>query len=210
MSQRVFGTSLGSWRSDWAALDVDNPPETVYVSLVACYAEPHRAYHTMQHLEECFALLTKAPPHHRLAEISLALWFHDAIYDTSRSDNEARSADWLCEVAKQSGVSPEIIVRLRSLVLATQHSAVPTDPDSQLVVDIDLSILGAPKPRFDEYEQQIRREYSWVPEFVYRHKRKKLLQEFANRASLYSTDGFRVHFEQSARHNIRRSLQSLE
>jgi predicted metal-dependent HD superfamily phosphohydrolase len=138
-------TSLGRWQSVWRQLGASNADEGLYRQLVACYSETHRKYHTIQHLDECFVHLEHV---RELAdhpeEIELALWFHDAIYDTSKKDNEQRSADWV-------------------------------------LVDIDLGILGAEVARFDEYEIQVREEYSWVPESLYRAARRKVLEEFVHR-----------------------------
>jgi predicted metal-dependent HD superfamily phosphohydrolase len=123
---------------------------------------PHRHYHTVRHLEECFAqfdLLKEEAT--RPEEVELALWFHDAIYDPRRSDNEARSAQWAFESLQ--GVSPGTAENVRALVMATRHDALPESNDAQILVDVDLSILGASEERFDEYEAQARAEYAWVP-----------------------------------------------
>ncbi len=85
----------------------------------------------------------------------------------------------------------------------------PDTPDQQLVVDIDLSILGAPEERFDEYEQQIRQEYSWVDEAVFRSVRGKILQEFLARPAIYSTRTFQDLLERCARANLERSIAAL-
>src|SRR6185369_5490869 len=92
-------TSLERWRSVWRELGASEADDELYHRLVACYSEPHRKYHTVQHLNECFAHLERVssfaehPP-----EVELALWFHDAIYNTHEKDNEKRSADWAANV----------------------------------------------------------------------------------------------------------------
>ena len=73
----------------------------------------------------------------------------------------------------------------------------------------DLAILGSAPARFDEYERQIRQEYSWVDEAVFRSVRGKILQEFLARPSIYSTMGFRDRLENSARENLNRSIAAL-
>jgi predicted metal-dependent HD superfamily phosphohydrolase len=210
-ANRRIDTTFDSWCREWSELELAGAaPADLYESLLAHYRQPHRAYHTLQHLDECFALLSGVGDRPRSAEISLALWFHDAIYDTTRSDNEAASADWLSSAAYQAGASTELMARLRALVMATRHSAIPQNEEARLLVDIDLSILGAAGPRFDEYEQQIRREYIWVPEPLYRQKRSELLQQFLQRPMLYCTADFRARFEAPARQNLHRSLQVLQ
>lgn len=89
---------------------------------------------------------------------------------------------------------------------AARHHVDPATQDAMIVVDIDLSILGAATARFEEYEVQVREEYSWVPEIVYRRGRRKILQDFAHRERIYRTEYFRTEYEDRARENIARSL----
>ena len=169
------------------------------------YSEPQRAYHTLQHLEECFALFPEGLAEHP-GEVLLALWFHDAIYEPKRNDNEQRSADWGAEVLAAAGAHAEVIARFRELVLATRHEAQPQTADACLLVDLDLSILGAEPHRFDEYEAQVRSEYRHVPDFFFARGRAKILKQFLARPSIYSTAYFKGRFEAQARANLRRSL----
>jgi predicted metal-dependent HD superfamily phosphohydrolase len=203
-------TTLERWESVWRELGASSADGELYHQIVASYSEPHRKYHTMQHLNECFAHLesVRSSAEHA-AEIELALWFHDAIYNTSRQDNEQRSADWARDSALSAGVSSDQADRIYELIMATMHNAVPAARDAKVLVDIDLSILGSQPARFDEYELQVREEYSWVPEFVYRNARKKILKEFADREWIYSTETFRSKHEVQARANLARSLARL-
>ena len=109
----------------WRALDAE-PPERVYEELVARYREPHRHHHTRRHLAERFAALSEVQTEvERLGEVELALWLHDAVYDTRRHDNEQRSADWTNEVAVRAGLGAAVGERVTALVMATRHAAVP-------------------------------------------------------------------------------------
>lgn len=203
-------TLLESWQRAWQELGVSNPDEGLFHQLVACYSEPHRSYHTMQHLSECFAnfevirSVAKRP-----AEVELALWFHDAIYKTRKNDNEEKSAEWARKSVLSSGLSAEVAACIYGLVMATKHNSVPVGPDAEVLVDTDLAILGAEPARFDEYERQVREEFSWVPGPLYRRERRKVLQEFAGRATIYCTEQFRTSREVQAHENIARSLARL-
>jgi predicted metal-dependent HD superfamily phosphohydrolase len=97
-----------------------------------------------------------------------------------------------------------------SLILSTRHQAAASGVDAEILVDIDLSILGAVPVRFDEYERQVREEYSWVPDFLFRRERKAILKEFLARPRIFSTTHFRDRYEQQARSNIERSLERLD
>jgi predicted metal-dependent HD superfamily phosphohydrolase len=197
--------TLERWREMWRELHGSADPN-LFQQLIACYGEPHRKYHTARHLAECFEKLDEVHVE-RPAEIELALWFHDAIYDTRRQDNEKKSADWARASALQAGVPGETAERVHALIMATRHEAVPSGADAELLVDVDLSILGAPPERFDEYERQIREEYAWVPGFVFRRERAQILEGFLARPSIFSTAHFRSRYERQARENLARSLE---
>ena len=202
-------TDSDAWSRTWRRVGA-KPPPGLLDELLARYAEPHRSYHTMQHLRECFATLE--PASHlaaRLGEVELALWFHDAIYDTRATDNEARSARWAEEALAAGGAGADTAARVRDLVLATRHTTAPEGEDTKLLVDVDLAILGAPEPRFAEYEAQVRQEYAWVPEDAFRQRRTRILQSFLDRPSIYSTPWFAERLEDRARTNLARSLRKL-
>jgi predicted metal-dependent HD superfamily phosphohydrolase len=199
-----------NWKATWAGLGVDAPGDGLYAELLARHSAPERHYHTLQHLDECFARLAES---HQLAEhpheVALALWFHDAIYDVRGHDNEERSAAWAEDVAVRAGLSADVAGRIRALIIATKHDALPDSDDSRLLVDIDLAILGAPVERFDEYERQVRQEYSWVADAIFRPKRREILQAFLDRPHIFSTSHFRSRYEAQARANLERSITAL-
>ncbi len=124
------------------------PSRDIFAELAAAYATPDRHYHTARHVDACLAQaqryrsLAKQP-----AEIEIALWFHDAIYDTHRNDNEQRSAEWASEFLSSAGADPACASRVHALIMATRHDAAVDDVDQQLLVDIDLGILGQPPRR---------------------------------------------------------------
>ncbi len=198
------------WRLTWSDLGLSASAPSILEDLLARYSEASRAYHTTQHLEECFEQFALASHlSHHAGEVQVALWFHDAIYDTRSPQNEERSAAWATEVLAAAGASADVQLRVSELVLATRHNAEPTSADARLTVDIDLSILGAPPSRFDEYEVQVRSEYSWVPDPVFRQARAKILREFLAHQFVYTTDFFRERLEARARANLERSLARL-
>lgn len=200
---------IEQWRETWKALGIVGP-DALFQDLIACYSEPHRRYHTIQHLDECFAKLSEirsAAMHPQ--EIELALWFHDAIYDVKRQDNEQRSADWARSTLFEIGLPIQVAERVHALIMATRHDAVPAKVDEKILVDVDLSILAANPDRFDEYERQVREEYSWVPGFVFRSKRRKILADFLRRPRIFGTEQFFRAYEAQARTNLRRSIEQL-
>jgi predicted metal-dependent HD superfamily phosphohydrolase len=198
------------WQAGWALLGRPAPDDTVLASVLAEYGSSDRFYHTLQHLSECLDLSQEAADlAERPGEVVIALWFHDVVYDTRRSDNESRSADWAEAALLQAGGTPEEVERIRGLILATRHTELPAPGDAALIVDIDLAILGAPPVRFAEYEIQIHREYAWVPELVFRPTRARILRGFLERERIYTTAPFAARFEAQARANLLRALAHL-
>lgn len=195
----------------WQRLGALTPAESVFTALFQAYSEPHRAYHNLTHLCHCLAELDaiRSLAEHP-DEVEIALWFHDAIYEPLAKDNEARSAALAEQALQPAGSSPEIIKRLKTLVLATKHDQPPLTPDTRLIVDIDLAILGQPAEQFDAYETGIRREYTMVPEDQFRQGRAAILEAFLRRSHIYHTAPFRQQYEATARENLRRSLRHLQ
>lgn len=199
------------WAAMWQALGVNLPQEGLHGRLLDAWSEPQRAYHSRQHLAECLAMLEPLRGQaQRPAEIELALWFHDAVYDTRRKDNEERSADWARTAALSAGLGPEVAARLHHLVMLTRHQALPVATDEILLIDVDLSILGADAARFAEYEQQIQREYSWVPVEQRGVTRRRILQSFLDRPRIYGSDAMHQRLEARARENLAKSIAALE
>lgn len=196
-----------SWLRAWRGVGAIGDGDAVYQALLAAYNEPQRKYHTIQHLSECLAAFERVR-HLALhpAAVEAALWFHDAVYDVKGSDNEERSAQWAISALKAAGAPTEAAELVGSLVLATRHTAAPVTIDEQVLVDVDLSILGADEQRFAEYERQIRDEYAFVPGFLFRRKRRAILQTFLQRTHIYSTEHFRGALECVARNNLQRAV----
>jgi predicted metal-dependent HD superfamily phosphohydrolase len=174
------------------------------------YDEPHRRYHTWAHIIACFDArdrLTSAS----LPEVDLALLFHDAVYDPLGIDNEAASAEVLVEEGRRAWLDDRLLQRARVLIAVTKHGseAVIDSEEACLVVDADLSILGADAATFADYERDVRQEYSFVGDVEYAAGRTAVLQSFLERPAIYTTHAGRRLWEASARENLQRSLAAL-
>jgi len=201
--------SLARWKQPWEELGLAARME-LHADLRKRYSEPHRAYHTLHHVSECLQLLEQVQGLAQSApSIELAIWFHDAVYDPRRSDNELLSAQWAQRELERAGASASLQQRIVSMIMVTCHSGEPQSPDEELMSDIDLSILGAGAKRFDEYERQVRQEYQHVPTQQFRPARRRILGEFLEREHLYFTEWFRTRREAQARANLQRSLTRL-
>ncbi len=211
--------TIDRWRALWAGMfhlpasgrtGSDLKHDALYHQIVTAYGEAHRAYHDLTHLEHCLEQLDA----HRDAaaaagEIEMALWFHDAVYRPIASDNEEQSARWARSAileADRSALPAAVALaeRVAALILATRHDTVPVDVDARLMVDVDLSILGSPAEQYDRYEVAVRREYRWVPRFLFRKKRLEILKSFLRRDAIFQTEPFHELYESRARSNLTR------
>ncbi len=186
------------------------PNAEMFERLEAAYAESHRHYHTSEHIDFCLDLLHEdraLAPHPDRVE--LAIWFHDAIYKTSSKKNEEKSADLARSFLLENGVDSAIAESVYGLILATTHDAPVTGTDAEVLVDIDLAILGSDEETFWRFEKNVRKEYQWVPSFLYRKERRKVLESFLDRQSIYACDSFRSRFEAQARMNIESAIARL-
>jgi predicted metal-dependent HD superfamily phosphohydrolase len=138
------------------------PNESGYRRVRRAWRGMGRHYHTLSHLDSCLREFDDAREFAlRPAEVELALWFHDAVYRSWRRDNEAQSAALMAEVFRAAPL--ETVERIRRLIAATKHDATGFSGDTALIIDIDLSILGAPPEVYARFESAIRREYWWAP-----------------------------------------------
>jgi predicted metal-dependent HD superfamily phosphohydrolase len=202
---------LQRWRRLWMTLGVGAGDPALFQQLQASYAQPWRAYHNMQHIQEALQHFDHAYSlAEQPAEVEVAIWFHDAIYDPKRPDNEVRSAEWAQQALLSRQIPPAKAQRVYDLILATQHDHSPTTTDAALLIDIDLVILGQPATRFAAYDQAIRLEYDWVPATTFRTRRCAVLQHFLDRTRIYQTDYFFVRLEQQARQNLAHAIAQLQ
>lgn len=198
------------WQHTCSTCGIRDDGALLYAQLTQTYQAPTRHYHNLQHIRECLTHLESLWHTQDTDTIALALWFHDAVYDSRARDNEARSAAWAAEALAHCGGSESLITQVCALILATEHHNSPADPLAQTLVDIDLAILGATPSRFAAYEQQIRAEYAWVDEATYHSKRGEVFRHFLQRPQIYSTPVFYERFEAAARQNLHTALAALE
>ncbi len=198
------------WQRLGVAQHADSALANAFAALTTRYAEAHRHYHTAQHVAACLVHLDTARALCEYPdEVELALWFHDAIYDPHAKNNESQSAAWAVRVMAECSLGRPAQDRVQALIMATCHDAQPLTPDAQVLVDIDLAILGADAARFEAYETQVRAEYHFVPGILFRRARRKILQGFLDRPSIYATPRFQTALEKKARENLARSLAEL-
>lgn len=187
------------------------PNRETFKSLMDAYSGKGRHYHTVEHISACLRHLDQcmgALDYPR--EVEIALWFHDAIYKPFSSSNEKKSADWAASFMSEQGATDEESARVHRLIMATEHNAPAETRDASVLVDIDLSVLGADPAIFDLFEQGVRKEYRLVPAFIYRKKRAEVLRGFLSRRKIYTSGCFPAAVERQAKENLSNAIARLE
>ena len=197
------------WARLWQSIGASGDGGRWYEILTKAYAELQRYYHNQQHIAECLAEfdgvrhLAKEPE-----AVELALWFHDAVYDPKAGDNEERSAAMANSCLGEAAL-PDLGTKVSALVMVTKSHDPKPGSDAELMVDVDLSILGQEPGRFAEYEAQIREEYRSVPKLIFNFKRAQILERFLARPRIFATDSFANRYEEIARRNLTESIRNL-
>ena len=178
-------------------------------ALEAAYAEPHRRYHSRAHIEACLSLLAEqaglSDTDRRF--LTYAIWWHDAVYDPTRSDNEAVSAEMAREDLAGLGESEAVANEVARLILLTKgHTVDPDDLIGGLLVSIDLAVLGGSPEAYDAYAAGVRIEYGFVPDDAFQAGRARVMQHFLDAAAIFPDLAFRARLEDRARRNIAREL----
>ncbi len=194
------------WEGMCGRLSVQRESLSFLAELLTIYGERDRAYHNLDHIEHCLDEFEQVGFLLRHSDaVEFALWYHDAVYDPRRTDNEDHSATLAALFAKRLGLGDEFIEKVRALILATKHVTAPEDHDERFMVDIDLAIFGQSEAVFDEYERKIRLEFAHVSEADFCRGRAGILQMFLDRPHIFSTLHFRSKYEEQARKNLVRA-----
>ena len=95
--------------------------------LVAAYTAPGRHYHNLAHIEDCLAALARVDDLSAAEReiLTQAIWWHDVVYDATRTDNEELSAR-LAEAYVQLSNSPPL-----SSSGSTGRSSIPETPEHE-------------------------------------------------------------------------------
>jgi len=204
-------------RQQWHALTAPLLPddvrrETEFTKLVAAYGASGRHYHNLQHLENLFAQVAAFPQQDAVV-VGLAIWYHDAVYESLRGDNETKSAEWALAFLAETNLAPARRERVADLIRRTADHTQPQPPDDAdllLFLDADLSILGAPAAAYWDYARQVRCEYHLVPDLLYRPGRRKVLAKLLAAPVLFHTPALHEAFDAPARRNLQAELTAWE
>lgn len=188
--------------------------------LLGRWSQPHRRYHTVEHLDEVLVALDELADAGALdtGEALLAravAWFHDVHYDprAAAGSNEHRSATMARDHLHSLGVDGRLVAAVEAGVLMTAaHEVEAGAPHTRMVQgfhDADLWILSAPAERYAAYRAQVREEYAHVRDEAFRAGRAQIMGGFAGRERIYLTSHAHAGWTARARENLAAELADL-
>jgi predicted metal-dependent HD superfamily phosphohydrolase len=180
-------------------------------NLLSRWAEPHRRYHTTDHLAAVLGRVDELAEHARDADaVRLAAWFHDAVYRPDRSENEERSARLAERALPEAGLPDRLTAEVARLVrLTVSHDPAAGDRDGEVLCDADLAVLAAAPDGYAAYAAAVREEYAFVPDDAFRTGRAGVLRQLLTLPALFRTPYGTAHWEPAARRNLTAELALL-
>lgn len=204
--------------------------------LVPMYNEPHRGYHSMQHIHSLLRLIETnkfleyvdlakyrkhITMHHNkvIAFLTFTAWFHDCYYDPylGSPDNEKISAKIFDAVVEPSNDDYErfednnMMDLIKTAILDTgfhlSSMNINYAPYSALFMDMDMHNFSDLK-EFQYNSILIRKEYPKTSEIDYLNGRKKFLESLLAKKEIYYF--YKPEFETSARKNIESELVVID
>jgi len=172
--------------------------------LLAAYATG-RGYHDLRHLTEVLDRIAELDPG-ASDELILAAWFHDAVYDGDRDDEERSAFLAEIELADTAADAAEVARLVR---LTATHEPADDDFEGQTLCDADLGILAASPERYAEYAEGVRADYAHIDDEGFREGRLAVLEDLLGRDQLFHTDYARQVWEPRARHNLLAEMDTL-
>jgi len=183
--------------------------QTMWDEVERNYSEPERHYHNLSHLNSLLSELKIYKDKFAHWDVIIfAIAYHDLIYNPVINNNEERSAE--TAIKRLAKISfPENETRFCGQLIVATKKHEPSDFETNLFTDADLSILGSDPDTYKAYSKQIRREYSVYPDIIYSRERKNVLTHFLNMDKIFKTNEFSARYELTSRINIQTELNLL-
>ncbi len=180
--------------------------------LASFYSEEDRYYHNLYHIQSMLlGLQENKDLVNDYLPVYLAIWFHDAIYDSHSENNEEKSAEFAAYELQRLNIPDSTIKFCCELILSTKfHIPVYDIVDCYLFLDLDLCILGKDSNTYQQYARNVRKEYAWVPEDTFAKGRYNVLSQFLARERIYFTERFFQKYETQARKNISQEMEEIQ
>ncbi|EDM43566.1 hypothetical protein SCB49_08248 [unidentified eubacterium SCB49] len=173
----------------------------------AKHSQKSRHYHNLTHVCAMLEQIDLVQDSIKLLDVMLfSVFYHDIIYKSSRRDNEHQSALLFKKrIANTSFLKVDDVVKQ---IEATKLHQLSACSDTNILLDIDMSILGQDHLTYMQYAKAVRKEYKMYPDFLYNPGRIKVLKSFLE-TRIFKTPYFYERYEVVARKNINLELEML-
>lgn len=189
-----------SLEASWLAFGIQHgrmdPVSSWWREIAARHGEPHRHYHTLGHVRDVLQLVSGP------AAVAAA-WFHDIVFDPTRTDSEDASARVAASALREVGFSVAAIDVVAQMIRATTtHEPNGLPQQALLFLDADLATLGSSRERYIEYLDALRREHAFLPDDEFAVQRGETIDCYLTRPRIYFTEVMRDRYELQARENL--------
>lgn len=182
--------------------------ENLWLEIESKHSDSSRHYHSLKHLSDLYdQLISVKSEIKRWDMVLFTLFYHDIIYNSTKSNNEEKSAELARKRMLEIGLPESDAAHCFNQILATKSHNISENHDTNIFTDADLSILGRDWEVYDQYCQNVRKEYSIFPNIIYRRGRKKVLKHFLSMERIFKTEPFYEKYEEAARKNMRKELR---
>jgi predicted metal-dependent HD superfamily phosphohydrolase len=197
-----------------ASADADAWFDTV----VGLHRAPTRHYHGLRHVtwvvrhaHDIAAATPRPLTDDGLDRVIAAAFFHDAVYDATRSDNEVASSRLAARALGEIGWAAETVQRVGAMIVATAEHDVgaATDAPTQVLIAADLAVLAAEPAKYDDYTRAVRRDYAHLDDAAWRAGRSAFLRATLERDHIFPPTLDLDDWERRARANLSAELAAL-
>lgn len=200
-----------AWRRHVAG---DSSHDDVLESLVARHRGGGRHYHDARHVQWVVRHVLELAERVEVDDLDAvvaAAFFHDAVYEFDRDDNEARSADLAAATLGELGWDRARCDRVAAMIVATEHRGddASHDVDTAVLVAADLAVLAAEPAAYSDAVRRIRREYSHLDDVAWREGRRAVIEGFLARPALFPPELGLETWERRARANLAAEAAAL-
>jgi len=179
--------------------------------IIEKYTKKWKYYHNINHIYSFIELYNK---YNNLIESNkyeflISIFFHDIIYIPSRNDNEKESIkvfNKFNDEIKSNNLNKDKVIEY---IKETENHLLEKDyqNDINLFLDMDMYIIA--DKNWEDYENKIRNEYSFINYDIYKNRRKEFLLGLQKKKKIFRTEIFYNEYEKNARENINNILKQL-
>ncbi len=180
--------------------------------LSTLYAQPHRHYHNINHINDCLVELENFYvdqfTYNDRMVVEKAIWYHDAVYNPYSKENEVQSANLL----PPNPFGSVDKLAYRAILATAKHLTTQENLPlaTQVMLDIDLSGFGKPFEICWKHAENIRKEYYHTNDIDFFKGRIDFLTTISQRESLYYTDFFKEKYHEQSRRNLEQELEKTK